>query len=235
MEISKSVTNPDVARVLSTYVNFTQAKERAGEERANGAPAFAAGKFDITQYRRFLGTLAEEATYFRLFTASASPDDQAFLDRTVTGEAVSEVERMRKVAVETTPGDALGGIDGAYWFKMATARIDMMKTVEDHLSHALLAQGERVRDDAKGVLWTALAATLALFGITGVLSTVIVRDITRPVAGMTRAMTCLAGGDQSVEVPGVGRKDEIGDMAASVEVFKRRMIEARGSAPSRSR
>ncbi|TWB22690.1 methyl-accepting chemotaxis protein [Nitrospirillum amazonense] len=226
IEISKSVTNPSVARVLSTYVNFTQAKERAGEERANGAAAFAAGKFDITQYRRFLGTLAEEATYFRLFAASASPEDQAFLDRTVTGEAVSEVERMRKVAVETAPGDALGSIDGAYWFKTATARIDMMKTVEDYLARNLLAQGDRVRDEAQGVLWAALAATLVLFGVTGVLSTVIVRDITRPVAGMTDAMTRLAGGDQSVDVPGISRRDEIGDMAAAVQVFKRKMTEA---------
>jgi methyl-accepting chemotaxis protein len=42
----------------------------------------------------------------------------------------------------------------------------------------------------------------------------------RPVRGMTATMLQLAEGDHSVEIPGVGRKDEIGEMSSAVEVFK---------------
>jgi methyl-accepting chemotaxis protein len=59
-----------------------------------------------------------------------------------------------------------------------------------------------------------------------VLAWLIGRGIARPVVGMCVAMRALAGGDKTVEIPGVGRKDEIGQMAETVAVFKSNMIEA---------
>jgi methyl-accepting chemotaxis protein len=52
------------------------------------------------------------------------------------------------------------------------------------------------------------------------------RVIARPIAAMTAAMVRLAGQDVAVAVPGVGRGDEIGGMAAAVQVFKDNMIAA---------
>ena len=46
-----------------------------------------------------------------------------------------------------------------------------------------------------------------------------------PVTAMTAAMRRLAGGDNTVDVPAVGRKDEIGGMAAAVLTFKDAAIE----------
>ena len=43
---------------------------------------------------------------------------------------------------------------------------------------------------------------------------------------MCEAMRALAGGDKTVEIPGVGRKDEIGQMADTVAVFRDNMVEA---------
>ena len=226
LEISQLSTDPDIARSLSAYLSFMQAKERAGQERAAASGGFAAGKFDIGQYRGLVGVVAAENTYFAQFASYATADDRAFLARTVSGEAVSEVERMRKVALDTPPEGPISGIEAPYWFKKATDRIDLMKQVEDHLAQNLLRQADRIRAGAESALWTAVGVALALFGLTIALGFVIVRGITRPVAGMTGAMSELARGDRTVEVPGVGRRDEIGDMAASVQVFKQKMIEA---------
>ena len=52
------------------------------------------------------------------------------------------------------------------------------------------------------------------------------RGISGPVVRMCAAMRALAGGDKTVEIPGVGRKDEVGQMADTVAVFKNNMIEA---------
>jgi methyl-accepting chemotaxis protein len=52
------------------------------------------------------------------------------------------------------------------------------------------------------------------------------RSIVVPVAGMTAAMKRLAGGDKAVEIPAQDYKDEIGDMAKAVGVFKESMIAA---------
>ena len=44
--------------------------------------------------------------------------------------------------------------------------------------------------------------------------------IARPIQSLTRAMRELANGNFSVVLPGLGRKDEIGDIAGAVEDFK---------------
>ena len=48
--------------------------------------------------------------------------------------------------------------------------------------------------------------------------------IAGPIQRMTTAMGILASGDRSVEVPGIVRGDEVGEMAAAVQIFKDNMI-----------
>ncbi len=51
--------------------------------------------------------------------------------------------------------------------------------------------------------------------------------ISRPIQRMTGAMEKLAGGDTTVAIPGAGRRDEIGAMAATVQVFRDNLIRER--------
>ncbi len=62
-----------------------------------------------------------------------------------------------------------------------------------------------------------------LIGI--VMAWLIVRAISRPMNAMTATMRRLASGDHSVTVPAIGQRDEVGDMAGAVEVFKAAAIE----------
>ena len=55
---------------------------------------------------------------------------------------------------------------------------------------------------------------------------VVMRFVTRPITAMTDAMRTLADGDVSVEIPCLGRADEIGNMADAVKVFKDNKIAA---------
>ncbi|MDP4002830.1 methyl-accepting chemotaxis protein [Methylobacterium sp. NEAU K] len=52
------------------------------------------------------------------------------------------------------------------------------------------------------------------------------RSITTPLAAFTRAMRRLAGGEITIVIPGIGRGDEIGHMAAAAGVFRDSMIHA---------
>jgi methyl-accepting chemotaxis protein len=51
--------------------------------------------------------------------------------------------------------------------------------------------------------------------------------IARPIGRITESMGVLAGGDTNAEIPFAARRDEIGRMAAAVQVFKDNMIKAR--------
>jgi methyl-accepting chemotaxis protein len=78
-------------------------------------------------------------------------------------------------------------------------------------------------------------ATLAvLIGLA--IAFLIARGIVRPLSGLTAGMKELAGGNFSVVLPGLDRKDEVGDMAQAVETFKLKAEErAREEAESKIR
>jgi signal transduction histidine kinase/DNA-binding response OmpR family regulator len=64
-----------------------------------------------------------------------------------------------------------------------------------------------------------LASLLAI--LVGLLSAwAITRNIAGPITAMTRALTELARGDKEIQIPGRGRRDEIGAMAIAADVFK---------------
>ncbi|MDZ4741612.1 MAG: MCP four helix bundle domain-containing protein [Alphaproteobacteria bacterium] len=54
----------------------------------------------------------------------------------------------------------------------------------------------------------------------------IVRGVSVPISAMTLAMTKLGAGDRTIEVAGLGRKDEFGGMVAALQVFKDTAIKA---------
>ena len=67
--------------------------------------------------------------------------------------------------------------------------------------------------------------TLVIVLVIGLIALVIGRSTSKPLMAMTRDMLLLADGDTSIEIFGTGRKDEIGEMAVAVEVFKQNAIE----------
>ena len=108
----------------------------------------------------------------------------------------------------------------------------LMEPIEDAL--AALAASERAaaaaavaqRRAGETLTETVLYGGVALAVLfSGILGFVLSRMIATPVAGLTGVMGKLAAGDNSVEVPALGRGDEIGEMARAVLVFKEAAIE----------
>jgi methyl-accepting chemotaxis protein len=77
-------------------------------------------------------------------------------------------------------------------------------------------------DQARRVAVATALLALLLAGLAGL---AIARGITRPIILMTDAMRQLAAGDYEVVVPGQRRADEVGRMAAAVDVFRTHAIE----------
>jgi methyl-accepting chemotaxis protein len=74
------------------------------------------------------------------------------------------------------------------------------------------------------MLQVGLAVVAVLLG--GTLAYLIGRSIVNPVSTMTAAMQALAAGDKTAAIPAQDNKDEIGDMAKAVGVFKENMVKA---------
>ncbi|HJV43318.1 HAMP domain-containing methyl-accepting chemotaxis protein [Caulobacter sp.] len=84
------------------------------------------------------------------------------------------------------------------------------------------AEAVAAQSTANWALIIGGAFSLATAGLMGWLLS---RAIGAPVAEMTAAMRRLASGDNTVDVPAMGRKDEVGEMADAVAHFKSAAIE----------
>jgi HAMP domain-containing protein/CHASE3 domain sensor protein len=93
---------------------------------------------------------------------------------------------------------------------------------------ALLSDQQRLESESDASigeterLIVMLAAGGFLLG--GVLAVLLGKGISRPMTAMCKAMRELAGGNFDVVLPGLGRRDELGEMAAAVEEFKMQAI-----------
>ena len=225
-EMAMLSTDAAVSNQITAYTSFLQAKERAGVERAMGAGGFSAGEFKPAIYRKFLQLIAQQDALLGVFGNYATAEQKAFYEATVTGPAVDEVSRMRTIAIDSAETGTTGGIEGAHWFDTITEKINLLKAVEDRLAGDLVALAGAKLGQAEAMFYTVAAVVAVLLGLAIGLSFFIIRGITVPVVAMTGAMGRLAEGDHGIEIPATGQRDEVGQMATAVQVFKDNMIAA---------
>ena len=122
---------------------------------------------------------------------------------------------------------AIAGTDAA----ARQAVSDAFATVEpvfDQMSAGIAA--DKAQAEAESVKALGFAYTVAIAAILAVIATIaatvllIGRSISRPIVATTKAMTVLAGGDTASTIPYAARRDEIGEMAGAVEVFRQAAI-----------
>jgi len=91
---------------------------------------------------------------------------------------------------------------------------------------ALLKQRAKAQDASQAFAITLLAVgSLLAVALSVVMGAILSAAIGGPVSAMTAAMGKLAAGDNNVDVPAQGRKDEVGRMAGAVQHFKDAAIE----------
>jgi methyl-accepting chemotaxis protein len=88
----------------------------------------------------------------------------------------------------------------------------------------LLSDQQRLEAESDAIVGETerLIMTLAAGGLLlgGTLALLLGKGISRPMTAMCKAMRELASGNFDVVLPGLGRKDELGEMASAVEEFK---------------
>ncbi|MFC3124948.1 methyl-accepting chemotaxis protein [Pseudoroseomonas globiformis] len=115
-------------------------------------------------------------------------------------------------------------------FGPATAALSTLRDSIDTVRKFQTTGGDAAASQSMEVGASAQVWIGAVLGFAALLSLlcgiVIIAAVAKPVVAMTNAMARLAQRDLSVEIPGRGRGDEVGGMAAAVQVFKENMITA---------
>jgi methyl-accepting chemotaxis protein len=177
----------DIANGISCYVNFLQAKEQAGIERATLTGVLGADKFSGETFRVFSQVLAAQNTYLRVFESFAADEQRQLYAATVRGAAVESVARIRQLALEKNATGGFG-VTPAAWFDASTVRINQMKEVEDRLAADYGRNAEGIKASARRqFLWLAVGTGLALAATLG-LGGWIARSITGPLREVMAAL-----------------------------------------------
>ncbi len=219
-EAGIAAQDPAAIRSFLALSNFMQAKERAGQERAVGAQGFAAGRFSPELYRRFLYLRMEQDTFLQTFKSYATKAEDAVYRRIITGPSVSAVYGLRAVADAGGLQGDLNGVDGVAWFRTATARIDLMRAVEIAFAERMLLSAAKNSEAAKTGFWVLLSAAVGMTVLVSAIAMITVRSLARPLLTLTVAMTALAGGDTTVDVPASDRADQVGAMARALALLR---------------
>ena len=179
-ELARSTGEGALVQRLAAYYNLLQSKERAGIERAVLTNAFAADRFAEGMFLRFAALLGEQRAYTQTFLKLAPDALRASYEQAMADPAVAETERLRQLAVEHAGGGF--GVDPAHWFARQTARIELLKRVEDAVAADQLALARQLEAQAwRELLVRSLGVAAALL-----LSLLLALRVTRSLTGVLR-------------------------------------------------
>jgi methyl-accepting chemotaxis protein len=110
------------------------------------------------------------------------------------------------------------------WLNAMEKRRLLAADLLEEASADLLQTADMMASTSANQLQVIVGALLLLLGLVTGLSSVVARNLSGSIRGIGNRMSDLASGDTERGIPFVGRKDEIGEMARSVEVFREAAI-----------
>ena len=209
---------------LRTAVHDIEAKLKEGDD-----PRLTAGMlmmrrhekdFMLRRNPKYVDELKKSASGFSKMLASAD------MPAALKADIAQKLEKYQTDFLAWADGAQevarLGEAMSKQFHEIEPVILDIQQNVERLYKDADAAEAAVRRSIKSGML---IALGLAIVVVSG-FSFLIGRSVSRALSAMVLAMTRLASGDSAVVIPGVGRKDEVGEMAGAVQVFKTNMIDA---------
>ncbi|MEM8876634.1 MAG: nitrate- and nitrite sensing domain-containing protein [Pseudomonadota bacterium] len=227
---------PEMVQKMGVFAIMVEAKEHAGLERAIGAALLARiekGEFSFDRYRAYFDRLANERRTLARFRSYATAEQVEWFDSTVQGPEAEQVEKWRQTIVSLPETRNNGGIQSAAWFQAATARINLIKQVEDRIAAEAVSIARSELSAIRTELITIAVAVLAAVIVVSGLALVIAGGINTRIRALARRIAGLAENDTDSEIPSTDDQDEFGDIARSLVTFRDAIVE-RAQLESRS-
>jgi methyl-accepting chemotaxis protein len=218
---------------LQTFKHFVWVmSEYLGRERAAVAALVASGKpmssQEISNLAAFRGRLEVAWDYVQAYAAKSSAQSNVVAGTERLRESVfRRFEETRKGIYAAGLGGGSYPINSAEWFGQATKAIDdvIALSVTASQEAAKLAESAQ-RKSLNTLVVNAVLMAFSFLLAAGALWIVFIR-IVGSIGQMTGAMSEIAEGNTSVDVPCVARRDEMGAMARALLIFKENAEEVR--------
>jgi methyl-accepting chemotaxis protein len=222
--------DPALAKLATIKEIGWRMREVSGVERANVSAAIAAGTaIPADRMAVNAGTRAQVDVLWRqLENLTDGTDSDSPIREAMTRARDQYFGAFRKLddnMRKTGEDGAAYGVSAAQYVQTTNPQIDSLLGVMHGAGTASEAYTAELQTKAFASLTGALS--LLTFGIALAIGTIVVilRRVTTPLTGLSTAMRRLADGDKESPVPYLGRFDEVGVMAESVEVFRKTAIQ----------
>jgi len=218
-------SSAEMSAKLSSLSTLLKVKEMTANERSLVVTAFSDGLFTPEAYSEFLRLKGAQDTYLTVYKSSATTENMAAYNETVTGDAIVDAEDVRIFISDMEGGDMTGsGYSGYEWYEMSTRKINLIKSVENIVTADIVSDASEKASSAffKVLVFGVVAVIVALLTV---VVFIVSRSISKPLGLMNEAMLSLADGDMNIEVPCLGYGSEVGQMASAVDNFKQGRIE----------
>jgi len=191
--IASVSSNADLGRLAQAYYAYLNAKEKTGAERANMVNAFTADRFAEGQFALHNGFLSAANTFLEVFQLLAPPEVLAEYRQHLTDSSFENVAAMEKIAQDRQATGSLG-VNPVTWIETITAKINTMKTIEDHQARILHERTSAAASSARTALTTSIVFCFLLIGLTLGLALLIIRDITVRLGSSVASASQIAAG-----------------------------------------
>jgi len=218
LSISLLNSNKETINMTSFY-NFLMAKERAGIERAVLTNTFSQNGFSQGMKTKLNTLIVEQDSYIHSFLATADKTFKKFYLKTMKNKEVTEVQRMRDIALNATEIGGFG-IKGKYWFETISAKINLLKNVDDYISLTLENEAEKKFNNEQNQLYIYTILMFFIIAITALLSFLISQNISNSVSkisfGIKQFLEFLNHNHNVIEPIDLKGNDEIAQVAKMV-------------------
>ena len=181
-EIASATEDRTLVRHVSTFVALARLKEAASIERGFVFAVTSAGAFRPGEFQRFAAMLGAQDTWRSQFEATATPAQGEALAQALDSSDAQRVSDLREQLLASGRVE----LDAGSWYRYATARIDLLRGVEQALATDVSAASATAQSNAnrQALLYTIIL-TIVLWFTVG-LSLLMARVMVGPLRRLTR-------------------------------------------------
>ncbi len=216
--IAKESSNANVVRDLGSYVNFLRAKERMGIERAVGTTAYAAKSMSLRLKLKFSALRAQQEAFLEGFRSLASAKMIDALRAIESDSTFARVDTMAKILLDANKPEDFT-VSASDYFKTITAKINLMKSVEDKISAELLENIDKHMSENKTALIELLILNITIVTLLLIMGIIVVIGIARVVTSLQNHMQKIAQTKDLRLVCKMESKDELGQIAKGLNTL----------------
>jgi len=184
-EIASATEDRTLVRNVATFVALARLKEAASIERGFVFAVTSAGAFKPGEFQRFAAMLGAQDTWRAQFEATATPEQAKTLAQALESGDAQRVDQLRDQLLAASPVGPVA-LDARSWYRYATARIDLLRGVEQALAADVSAASATAQSTAnrQALLYTIIL-TIVLWFTVGV-ALLMARVMVGPLRKLTR-------------------------------------------------